>query len=343
MNGITRNVAVVLFGAVTSVLTAAVLLFLEARSGQTLFSYALWTYVPLGSIGAGFVAAVGYLAGSLVLRVRPAQVVAFAIVAVAASIVFLSQGAELGLMMAGKDKPTSVVAFSQFLGNSVAHTQLHLPSLGDSSDSSSSSSSSSGFGAPPSVGGSSSSGDSKVDGISGGVSGMMATQDVSNIGPVKQIGNLGDSVHSLGSGVQNHSSEWIRTGIQMFGFAIGGLLVFMWLRTLNHCKNCMILLSTKGKQTRYYDRSDDIRSSADDVLTMARSRRLQQSISAHVAKGSKQKGKWSEFCSTIEILRCNGCQTHRLSFSAKRKEGAGWKDIAPMGYTASSLEPLKLA
>lgn len=100
MNGILRNIAVILFGAVTSVLTAAVLLFLEARNGQALFGYALWQYVPVGAIGAGLVASVGYLLGSLVLRVRPAQVVAIAIVLIAAFTVFMGQSAELGMFMA---------------------------------------------------------------------------------------------------------------------------------------------------------------------------------------------------------------------------------------------------
>ena len=172
---------------------------------------------------------------------------------------------------------------------------------------------------------------------------MMATQDVSNMGPVHQVGEMGDSIHSIGSGVSKHGAQWVVWALQIVGFAIGGLLAFSYLRTLSFCKNCMLPLSKKGVQTRYYDRSDDIRSSADDVLTAARSRRLQQSITAHTAKGSKKRGKWSEFASTIEVQKCGGCNTHRLSFSARRKEGAGWKEIPPMAYTASSLEPLNVA
>ena len=344
MSGILRNIAVILFGAVTSVLTAAVLLFLEARSGQALFGYQLWQYIPVGAIGAGVVAAIGYLLGSLVLRVRPAQVVAIAIVAIAAFTVYMGQSTELALMMAAKGAPKDVASFSRFLGNSVAHSQLTIGLGGDDSSDSSTSSASSSFGAPPSIPGTAGGGsDSRVDGISGGVSNMMATQDVSNMGPVKQMGNMGDNVHSIGSGVAKHSTQWTVWALQIVGFAVGGLLVFSYLRTLSYCKNCMLLLSRKGAQTRYYDRSDDIRSSADDVLTAARSRRLQQSITAHTAKGSKKRGKWSEFASTIEVLKCNGCHTHRLSFSARRKEGAGWKNIAPMAYTASSLEPLNVA
>ncbi|HEY4382481.1 MAG TPA: hypothetical protein VGN01_19185 [Acidobacteriaceae bacterium] len=343
MSGIIRNIAVILFGAVTSVLTAAVLLFLEARSGQALFGYQLWQYVPVGAVGAGLLAAIGYLLGSLVLRVRPANVVAVAIVLVAGFTVFMGQSAELGMMMlAGRNQPRDVASFTHFLGDSVMHTQLSFSLGGGDSSSSSSSSASSSFGAAPSMPSTGGGSDSRTDGISSGVSNMMATQDVSNMGPVHQVGQMGDDIHSLGAGVSRHSTQWAVWALQVVGFAIGGLLAFSYLRTLSFCKNCMLLLSKKGAQTRYYDRSDDIRSSTDDVLTAARSRRLQQSIAAHKEKGSKKRGKWSEFASTIEILRCGGCNTHRLSFSARRKEGAGWKEIAPMAYSASSLEPLNV-
>ena len=53
MGRVLRNLAVVLFGAVASVLTVAVLVYLEAKNGQPLFSYALWTYVPVGAVLSG--------------------------------------------------------------------------------------------------------------------------------------------------------------------------------------------------------------------------------------------------------------------------------------------------
>jgi hypothetical protein len=37
------------------------------------------------------------------------------------------------------------------------------------------------------------------------------------------------------------------------------------------------------------------------------------------------------------------CKTHRLNFRARRKDGATWKDIALLGFTASTLEPLDFA
>ena len=54
MDRILRNLIVVLLGAATSALTAAVLVFLELRGEQTLFGYTAWSFVPIGAIGADF-------------------------------------------------------------------------------------------------------------------------------------------------------------------------------------------------------------------------------------------------------------------------------------------------
>jgi hypothetical protein len=86
-----------------------------------------------------------------------------------------------------------------------------------------------------------------------------------------------------------------------------------------------------------------MRNSVDDVLNKARERHLRESIQAHMAKGSDQKTKWAEYFSTLEISRCTQCQAHRLNYRTFRKEGSSWKDIALMGFTATTIEPLDFA
>ena len=88
MNRITRNLIVVLLGIGSSLITAAVLVFVELRSGQSLFSETALTYVPVGAIGAGLVSAVGYYLGSRIMRLRPPTAMLIAIVAIAAGSVF---------------------------------------------------------------------------------------------------------------------------------------------------------------------------------------------------------------------------------------------------------------
>src|SRR6266702_254855 len=337
MNQITRNLAVVLFGSLTSALTAAALIYFEARTGQTLFGYALWTYVPVGAVGAGFLGAIGYLAGSLVLRIRPAKVLLLGVVAIAAGTVFLGQSAEFGLFMGARGETRDLASFSQLLVSSMAHSPLLSGSSSSSSDSSSSASSGA---APAQTLPASGDSDSRVNAIGGGVQGMLSSGDVSNSSSVQRVSQVSQGIESFGSGVKSHSSQLVLAGLQIASFMIGGLVVFAFLRSLSYCEDCGVFLTRKGKQTRYFKSSAGIQNSADDFLTTVKSSRLQECIEAHFGVGAATKDRFTEYASTIEIRRCSQCQTHRLSFSAKRKAGGGWKDMSVLAHTAFSIEPI---
>jgi hypothetical protein len=263
MNWFVRNVAVVLFGAATSIATVAYLLYLEAANGQALFTYnglaianyPILAYVPIGAIAAGFAGAIGYLLISLTLRVRPSNIVLFSILAVSAGMVYLAQSAEMELWMGAKGTTRNVATFSRFLASSVIHSPIHFWSTGDGNSSAAYSSSSFAPGSAPAAPRISSGGNQSADGISSGVGGMLASQDASKAGPVQQLNQMGEGVQSIGSGVSAHGSQWFLAALQTLGFAIGSLVVFFHLRSLTHCEDCMLLLSKKGEQTRYYIRT----------------------------------------------------------------------------------------
>ena len=176
-----------------------------------------------------------------------------------------------------------------------------------------------------------------------GVGGMLSSQDASHSGTVQHLNQMGEGVQSIGSGVSAHGSQWLLAALQALGFAIGSLLVFFHLRSQAHCEDCMLLLSRKGVKTRYYVRTPEMRNSVDDVMTKAREKHLRESIQAHMAKGTDKKTKWAEYSSTLEISRCKQCDSHRLNYHTFRKEGSSWKDIALMGFTATTIEPLDFA
>jgi hypothetical protein len=349
MNWFVRNVAVVLFGAATCVATVAYLRYLEAANGQAIFSFngqgianfPVLAYIPVGAIFAGFAGAIGYLVVALALRVRPANIVLFSIFAVSGAMVYLAQSVEMELWMGARDTTRNTATFRHFLVSSVMNSPVHFWSTGD--DPSAAYASSVAPGATPSAPQITGTGDSRADGISSGVGGMLASQDASNAGPVRQLNHMGESVQSIGSGVSAHGSQWLLALLQAIGFAIGSLAVFFHLRSFPHCEDCMLLLSPKGAKTRYYLRAPEMRNSVDDVLNKARERQLRESIQAHMARGSDEKTKWAEYFSTLEISRCKQCAAHRLNYRTFRKEGSGWKDIALMGFTATTIEPLDFA
>jgi hypothetical protein len=350
MNWFVRNILVVLFGTATCIATVGYLLYLEAANGEAFFSASglaianlrFLAYLPIGAIGAGFAGSIGFLAAAMALRVRPANIVLVAIFAIAAGTVYLAQSAEMELWMGATGTTKNMKTFSRFLASSVIHSPVHYWSTGDS-DYSTSSSPSFASGSSPASPRVSGGGDNRVDGISSGVGGMLASQDASNAGPVRQLNQMGVGVQSIGAGVSAHGSQWLLAALQVFGFALGSLIVFIHLRSLTHCEDCMLLLSKKGEKTRYYIRTPEMRNSVDDVLNKARERHLRESIQAHMAKGSDQKTKWAEYFSTLEISRCRQCDSHRLQYRTFRKEGSSWKDIALMGFTATTIEPLDFA
>jgi hypothetical protein len=355
MNWMVRNIAALLLGVLTSGLVVAILLYYEARDGSVLFSYNGQTltmmpflaWIPIGPALAGLVGASGYLVGVLALRLRPAAIALLVIVAFSAGVVWVAQSAEFSLYLVGWPQPNggptkNMATFAKFLRTSAMHSQLHVWSPDYDSYESEEQSSFFTSGKPPSASGPvlAPSGDSSVDGLSGGVSGMMSSQDMSQTGPGKQLSQMGEGFESFKARVQANSGEWERMGMQTMAFAAGGLMVLIQLRKQSYCKDCMLLLNKKGERSRYYSRSRDMRAAVDIVLTKARDKQLQQAIHAQLTKGVDHDGSWSEYCSTMEIRRCPQCRLHMMRFMAKRKEDERWNDIDVLGFTSTSLEPL---
>jgi hypothetical protein len=342
MNRITRNLALVLGAALASTFTASVLLYLEARSGHPLFGFMQWGFVPAGAIGAGLVAAVGLLGCAMLLRARPAPVVVIGLMAVSAGTVFVVQSADATISSAGRVAASDPALFGQFLENAAVHSPIQFSDAGSSS---SPATTSLNPGLGPAIPQTGADNDAQVQSLSTGVQGVVASRDVgTNVaaGGAQRISEIGDNIHSIGSNVQNHGAQWLLMALQFAGFSIGSLLVYSLLRSRPYCEDCHLLLSKKGAQTRYFDRVEDINGSVEDVLAKAKNRRLQLSIQTHGSRGAAQKSKSAEFASTIRVSLCMRCQTHRMDFRAMRKSGASWKEIAVLGYSASSFESLEV-
>jgi len=341
MNRLTRNLIVVLLGVVSSLLTAAVVCFLELRFGRPLFSYTLWTYVPAGAIGVGLVAAAGYALGSHRMRMRPPRLMLLAIVAISVASVWVIDSVEYGMMW-GRPQVSNLPAVGQFLATSFGNSPLKISFGGGSSDSGlGGSGSGKASDQMPSLAGESNAG---VAGIGGGVSGMLASGNALSADNISSsmsgLEKRLQSMQSLGSTVMDHGLVLELAALQLAGFLIGGVLAFWYLRSLAYCEDCQEFLSKKGEQTRYFDWERDIQNSVSDFLTTVKARRFKQSIEAHSGAGTVEKRPSSEFASTVEISRCKGCLRHQLKFSARRKKGIAWKDISMLGYEAFCMEQI---
>jgi hypothetical protein len=352
MNRITRNLAIVSFVAVSCLLAVASLVFVELRFGTPILNYTVYSFVPAGAIAAGLAAAAAFYLGSLALRVRPATAIFGVVVLAAAASVFVADSVDYGLMTVNRKSIADVSSFGNFMAYAMTNNPLIGAFTGNNGRSGGHSSGSSGpgnsaaAGAAPVASQVANDSNSSVAGIGGGVSGMLATgnalsaDNVSN--SMSGVEHRIEGLQSLTAGVVSHAWVLELAGLQLVGFALGGLLACYHLRSLASCDECLLLLNRKGAQTRYFDREREIYGMTDEFLSKAKIRRYQQSVEAHSVGGLKEKRKTSEYAATVEISHCKGCQRHKLKFSARRKKGMTWKDIKMLGYEAFFLEPIHL-
>lgn len=344
MNRVTRNLVLVSGTALASLLTAFVMLLLEARNGFPLFGYSVAGYIPVGAIGAGLLPAAALLGTALLLRARPAPVTAVALVLISAGTVYLVQSAQLTLPSAGRVMSSDPLAFAQYLAASATHSQLEFtdPRTTSQVQSNALNPNAAAAAAMPQRG---AEGDATVQSIGGSVQGMVASQDMGSgmaSGTQQRISQIGDGIHDIRSTVQDHGSQWLLMALQLVGFSLASLGVYSLLRSRPYCEHCSLLLRSKGSQKRYFSKLDDINGSVEDLLAKARDKRLQLAVQSHGARGAVNRDK-AAFASTIHVSLCPRCLTHRMEFRALRKAAGGWKNIPVMGYTASSYEPIEVA
>ncbi|HWG16918.1 MAG TPA: hypothetical protein VN678_03595, partial [Acidobacteriaceae bacterium] len=183
------------------------------------------------------------------------------------------------------------------------------------------------------------------EGMAQGVGGMLAKADMGTqlgAGGGGKMGQVGSSIDSVGKGVATQGGQWLWAALQIFGLALGGVVVYGMLRALPYCEACSQFLSQKGTQTRYYLTERALRNCVDELHARIKAHQLGESILAHFGIGSDEKSHLSEYSSTIDIKECRQCHTHRMQFTARRKKKQSWKNIKVFGHTAESLEPIDI-
>ena len=113
-------------GIGTTILAGAFLSFIELRWGHALYSFTVWFVIPIGALGAGMIAAVGYLIGARVANYRPSASFIGVIVATSAAMFFLIQRMDYSFMAVDGNPIQEAVTFREFLAYTVVHMSLRI-------------------------------------------------------------------------------------------------------------------------------------------------------------------------------------------------------------------------
>jgi len=118
---------VTICGALTSILTAIIVLLFQKLTGFNFFTFSIWLVVPVGALLTGFAAASGYMFGSLYFHHRPTKMLLLNMVAIAASTQFLIYYLEYStVLLDDGTSASSVIGFLEYLDISLTKAKYSV-------------------------------------------------------------------------------------------------------------------------------------------------------------------------------------------------------------------------
>ena len=126
MRRFVQDILVTALGAITSLLTVAILIAVEAFTGQALYTWMFWFIIPVGALLAGFAAASGYYLGSRLFNHKPDKTIMLSMVAIAFASYLLIEFVHY-VTLTYEGKPISdLIPFVSYLDISIRSTSMEF-------------------------------------------------------------------------------------------------------------------------------------------------------------------------------------------------------------------------
>ena len=113
-------------GAITSIVTAIILVAVDLRFDFSLYSWMFWFVIPAGAICCGFVAASGYYLGARLFNHRPTKILLLNMAAISVTTFFLIHYLHYYLLEIEGRAVRDFLSFSQFLEIEMSHTAVQF-------------------------------------------------------------------------------------------------------------------------------------------------------------------------------------------------------------------------
>ena len=130
--------------------------------------------------------------------------------------------------------------------------------------------------------------------------------------------------------------------LQVAGFALGGVCVFLRLAAIPYCERCSRYFSAGSKQERFTNDPYAFASLLKEVAAAFDAGRLNDVIARHTPSEESKPARKCRFKSTLDLCRCSRCGTYRLGFSAHERFGNAWKRIKGAKLAGLQEEALHL-
>ena len=113
-------------GALTSLITAAVLVIVERATGFSFYTYTFWFVIPAGALLSGFVGASGYYLGARLFNHRPTKILLLNMVIISVSTFFLIHYFGYYFFSIEGKAARDYISFADFLRIELSHTSIQF-------------------------------------------------------------------------------------------------------------------------------------------------------------------------------------------------------------------------
>lgn len=114
------------FGAISSLLTAVILSWMERHWNVSIYSFMVLFVIPVGAISAGLMAAGGYYIGAILCHHRPQKVILINMIAISLGTYFLIQYLGYVFLEIDGRQVSEAVSFKQYWNITTAHTAVQF-------------------------------------------------------------------------------------------------------------------------------------------------------------------------------------------------------------------------
>lgn len=276
-----KDFFITLFGALTSLLTAFILYWIESRWNVSLYSFMLWFIIPVGAGISGFAAASGYYLGSRLFNHKPRKILLFNMLAISCGTYLFIQYLDYSFLEIEGIPVADYLSYWEYLDTSTTNTSIQM--------------------------------------------------------------RFGRGHAKIGDAIELHSLGYIYALLQVIGFALGSLLLYLYLSTQLYCEKCFRYFSGKGNVSRYTDNNESLANFINQAVNLFKGHNLNEIISLHDTEaGSKKydlKNHWLK--TSLSLKFCKECGIHHLLLNVFKKNGENdWDEINDLSIGALTTKKL---
>ncbi len=112
--------------------------------------------------------------------------------------------------------------------------------------------------------------------------------------------------------------------VQVIGFSLGSLGIYLWLLTLPYCDKCNRYFKKVGDQIRYFSDPDFAQNQIADLYRALDDKQFQAVIDRHSAMGNSRQGNGDVLASLLSLKKCDHCGISHMEFVVTVQKQNAW-------------------